>query len=120
MKTLITLLFLSVATFGYAQLPDTTPSSDRIEAKADDLIAEYNSQLALTSVQLPLFRNVVEDYLQKSEAAKQRYTGREQLDALLELQIDETLKMGNILTSPQYDVYKKIKLKLQPLKTVKQ
>jgi hypothetical protein len=118
MKTLIIILFISISNLTYAQFPQTSASSDRIEAEASNLTDAYNKQLALTGVQLPLFKGVVEEYMKKSDKVIEQLDGREELNALVELQARETLEMNDILTQLQYRLYKKIKYELQPLKTV--
>jgi hypothetical protein len=118
MKLLISLLFVITSTFCYAQFPQTSATSNRIEAEASNLTDKYNKQLALTGVQLPLFKGVVEEYMKKSDKVIEQLDGREELNALVELQARETLEMNDILTQPQYRLYKKIKYELQPLKTV--
>ena len=118
MKTFVTLLFISISTLTYAQFPKTSTTSDRIEAEASNLTDKYNNQLALTGIQLPLFKGVVEEYMKKSEKVIDQLEGREELNALVELQARETLEMNDILTQLQYRLYQKIKYNLQPLKTV--
>ena len=49
-----------------------------------------------------------------------KYEGREELSALTELQVQETLDMNDILTRIQMQVYKKVKPEIQPLKMVEQ
>lgn len=118
MKTLLTVTFLLMTSFGYAQYPKMEATSDRIKTKAHELTTEYNKQLVLTGEQIPLFEETVEDYLVKAETISNTLDGKAELDALLELSVKETLRMNDILTQPQYRLYKKIKLKLQPLKTI--
>ena len=118
MKTFITFILICVSTLTYAQYPNTSPNSDKLEAEASNLTDKYNSQLALTGVQLPLFKGVVEEYMKKSNKVIEEMDGREELDALVQLQAKETLEMNDILTQPQYRLYKKLKYDFQPLKDV--
>lgn len=118
MKTFITVLFISLSTLTFAQYPKTTPTSNKIEVEASQLTEKYNRQLALTGIQIPLFKKVVEEYMTKSDKVIEEMDGREELNALVELQARETLEMNDILTQIQYRLYKKIKYDLQPLKKV--
>lgn len=118
MKSIVTILLVLTTSFCFAQFPKTTTTSDRIEAMANELTESYNKQLVLTGVQIPLFKKVVEEYMIKSEKVMEQLDGREELDALVELQARETLEMNDILTQPQYRLYKKVKYELQPLKIV--
>ena len=118
-KTTLTLVFILFTSLMFAQYPKTTSVSDRVESNAEQLTTKYSNELALNGVQIPLFREVVKDYLLKSETIKDKFEGREQLDKLVELQAEETLKMQDILTQPQYRLYKKLKVTMQPLKVLK-
>lgn len=118
MKTLITILTLFITSHAFAQYPQVTPDSDNTKYQAEQLTDKYNSQLALTGIQLPLFKEVVEKYILLANEAKDQYEGKEELDMLLELQARETLQMNDILTQPQYRLYKKLKYDYQPLKIV--
>jgi hypothetical protein len=120
MKSILILLLFVTTTFCYAQYPKTSATSDRVEAMANILTDSYNKQLVLTGVQIPLFKGVVEKYINKSEEVIEKLDGREELDALVELQAKETLEMNDILTQPQYRLYKKIKYDLQPLKVIEE
>lgn len=118
MKTIFTLFIIFISFTSNAQYPPVaTPG--HIQAKANQLTEDYNKQLALTGIQIPLFKNVVEEYLVKAEKTIQTLKGREQLNMLVELQARETLEMNDILTQPQYALYKKLKFEMQPLKTIK-
>lgn len=100
-----------------AQVP-TKPVPSSIEKAAEDLVERYNEELVLTSVQIPLFKNKIEDYMVLAEEIKANMDGKDELDALLKLQTKETLQMKNILTQPQLELYKKMKPTVQPLKVV--
>ena len=118
MKTIITLLLMLTVSTTFAQYPQATSERGNTEYQAEQLTDKYNSQLALTSVQIPMFKEVVEKYVKLSNEAKERYNGKQELDALVELQAQETLQMNDILTQPQYRLYKKLKFDYQPLKVV--
>ncbi|MGJ8592974.1 MAG: hypothetical protein ACSHXF_10520 [Aquaticitalea sp.] len=118
MKTVLTLFLVVMTTFSYAQYPNTITTTDRVDAMANNLTDSYNKELVLTSVQIPLFKNVVEKYIIASEKATEQLDGREELNALVELQAKETLEMSEILTQNQLRLYKKVKYDLQPLKSI--
>ena len=120
MKTLLTFTLLVFTSIGFAQYPKMKATSDRIKTKAHELTTAYSKQLVLTGEQIPLFEETVEDYLVKAEEISETMDGKAELDALLELSVNETLRMNDILTQPQYRLYKKIKLILQPLKIVEE
>ncbi|TXE05660.1 hypothetical protein ES711_15265 [Gelidibacter salicanalis] len=117
MKTLITILVLFVSTNIFSQIPDGVDPI-RIKHEADRITNAYDKHLGLTSIQFPLFKNKVADYLQLSEKIKEKNEGRAELDALVEMQANESLAMGDILTRLQYKKYKRVKREIQPLKTV--
>lgn len=50
--------------------------------------------------------------------SKKNNEGREELNALVEMQANESLAMNDILTLYQYRLYKKLKPEIQPLKMV--
>ena len=118
LKRLFTLIILFTVSLSYAQFPKTESDRGNIDYQADQLTEQYNRQLALTGVQIPLFKEVVEKYIKLSNDAKNRLDGVAELDALVELQAKETLEMNDILTQPQYRLYKKLKYDLQPLKVI--
>lgn len=119
MKTIFITILITLISYGsYAQYP-TRVASDSIRTEAEQLTHKYSAQLALTGVQIPLFKNVVEEYMLKAEKTIEAFEGRKELDALVELQARETLEMNDILTRLQYQLYKKLKFDYQPLKVIK-
>lgn len=118
MKTLITILTFLMASYTFAQYPQVASDNGNTKYQAEQLTGKYNSQLALTGIQIPLFKEVVEKYIILANEAKEQYDGKQELEVLLELQARETLQMNDILTQPQYRLYKKLKFDYQPLKTV--
>lgn len=114
---LVTLVFLfSNALIG--QVPEVSVTDPNIKKEADRITDEYSDQLALTGIQIPLFKNKVAHYLVLADDIKREKTGRAQLEALVEMQAEESLAMNDILTLQQYRLYKKIKTEIQPLKMV--
>ena len=118
MKILITSILLIISTSVFAQFPEASVTDPKIKLQADEITSAYNKQLALTGVQIPLFKNKVAHYLVISENIKQQKEGREELDALVEMQAEESLAMNDILTLLQYRLYQKLKSEIQPLKIV--
>lgn len=118
MKYFVAFILILTTTFTFAQFPQTGTTSDRVEAMANILTDSYNKELVLSGVQIPLFKEVVEKYIIMSEDVIEKMDGREELDALVELQARETLEMNDILTQIQYRMYKKVKYNLQPVKTI--
>ncbi len=116
-NVILVAMFTLFTVLTYAQYP-TSATSNEIKVKAENLTTEYSKYLALTGVQIPLFKGVVEEYMKKSEKAIEELEGRQELDILVELQARETLRMNDILTQPQYRLYKQLKTKLQPIKVI--
>jgi len=119
MKTLITFIFIGMISFSFAQYPDTTYEDKKERKQAKEIVNAYDKQLALDAAQFPIFLDKVEDYLILRKKAKATLEGKEELDALTELMVKETFEMQDLLTRPQYQLYKKIRQDIQPLKTVK-
>ena len=118
MKNIINAVILLFTVFAFAQYPDTTPGSREIREQAKELTIAYDQQLALDGDQLPIFQDKVEDYLVLSYKIKEDLEGKEELDALTELMVKETLDMQDILTRPQFIIYKRIRQDVQPIKVV--
>ncbi|WP_431134069.1 hypothetical protein [Psychroserpens mesophilus] len=120
MKTKITLLilFLSLTFVNAQHYPPVSDSSQKIEEQSKDIVDAYDRELAMTAKQRALFQLKVEDYLMLRKKIESNYDGREELDALVEMQAQETLDMNDILTRIQMQLYKKIKPTIQPLKEV--
>jgi len=93
-------------------------STLRIQEKAQKVTDQYNDELALTAKQDLLFQKKVEEFLIRRNKIETTLVGKEQLDALYKMQVQETKEMGDILTRPQMDLYKKIKSTIQPIKVV--
>lgn len=117
MKTIVTSILLLFSTTIFAQIPDGAESPS-IKSEADRITNAYDRHLGLTGIQYPLFKNKVADYLELAEKIKEENEGRAELNALVEMQAKESLAMNDILTQLQYEAYKKVKSKIQPLKIV--
>ena len=120
MKKIPLLLLLMFTIPTIAQDPYLQKSSDVLEAEAKKITDAYNMELVMTTQQQILFKNKVEEFLIRAEEINAQLSGREKLDNLYNLQINETAEMGDILTQPQYRLYKKLKPKIQPLATVEE
>lgn len=118
MKNLSIIILVLFTTVAFAQYPDNTPGSEEIRKRAKELTIMYDQELALDGDQLPIFQDKVEDYLVMANQIKKDLDGKEELDALTQLMIRETLEMQDLLTRPQLIVYKKIRQDIQPLKVV--
>lgn len=118
MKTLITFLFVLTTTSIFAQFPQASVTDINVKLRADKITAEYNKHLGLNGIQIPLFKNKVAHYLVLADEIKRNNEGRAELDALVEMQANESLAMNDILTLYQYRLYKKLKPEIQPLKMV--
>lgn len=119
MKALLTLSIFFITFSSLAQDPMLQLDSPKQEDLAYQITNMYNEQLALTQKQFILFEKKVEEYLIRRTKIEEKYKGKEKLDLLFELQKSETAEMGDVLTRPQLDLYKKIKPKIQPLDKVK-
>lgn len=118
MKRVLTLTFLLLTASLFAQFPDTYYETKEIREKAEKLTMIYDAQLGLDGTQLPIFQDKVADYLTLSEKVKKEFDGKEELDMLTRLMVEESLEMQDLLTRIQYNVYKKIRQDIQPLKIV--
>tara|TARA_R110002012_G_scaffold317927_2_gene535240 strand:- start:52 stop:414 length:363 start_codon:yes stop_codon:yes gene_type:complete len=119
MKNLF-LIFLTICAvnFGLAQDPIYQNGNDSFEKEAYKLAKEYNKELVLSGKQFNLFQKKIEEFMIRREKIEADFSGKEKLDKLYKLQTQETGEMRNILTQPQFRLYKEIKTKHQPLDTV--
>lgn len=118
MKTITTFLLLFISLGMYAQDPMLQKNDEVLEDKADKITEMYVPELGLTSKQELLFQKKVEEFLISAEKINNQYSGKDKLDRLVVNQQQETAEMGDILTRPQLNRYKKLKTKFQPLATV--
>ncbi|SDB37850.1 hypothetical protein SAMN03097699_0998 [Flavobacteriaceae bacterium MAR_2010_188] len=118
MKNIILVMALVFSTTLFGQDPILQKDAPQLQKKAFDITEKYNAQLALDGKQVILFEKKVEEFLIRREKIEKELKGRDKLNALFNLQTQETLEMNNILTRPQLDLYKQIKQEIQPLATV--
>lgn len=119
MKKSFTLIVLFFTTLAFAQYPDDSYETKKIRKAAEKIAKAYDAQLGLDGDQYPIFLDKVEDYLVLSEKAKKDLDGIEELNALTKLMVKESLEMKDLLTRIQYQVYKKVRQDIQPLKALK-
>ncbi|MDN3723487.1 hypothetical protein QRD02_03760 [Aequorivita sp. SDUM287046] len=118
MKHLISFLLFFIALNTYSQDPYLQNSSWDVEQEAEKLTESYNEDLVLTTEQRLLFQQKVTEFLIRKHQIQASITGKEMLDELYKLKVQETAEMGDILTRPQLSLYKKIRPKIQPLETI--
>ncbi len=115
MKKILLVLLLLITTGMFAQDPMLQKDNEEMEARAEWLTQQYNEELALTPKQQLLFQKKVEEFLIRAESIRMKTEGKNEMDALAELQIQEITEMNNVLTQPQMDVYKKLRPVMQPI-----
>lgn len=113
---IISLLFIGVQCM--AQDTYFQKSSPEMKKEAIKITDTYNLQLALSGKQKLLFQQKVEEFLIRRNQIEKALSGKEKLNYLLDMQLEETDEMMDILTRPQLAVYKKAKPQIQPLETV--
>lgn len=118
MKTLLSIIFITFSTLGFSQDPIIQNNSESLEAVATSITDNYNDKLALDAKQFVLFKKKVEEFLIREEKIHNTYKGEEKLNMLYKLRKAETLEMRNILTKPQFNLYKRLKTQIQPLAVI--
>ncbi|MFD2550893.1 hypothetical protein ACFSQP_03595 [Bizionia sediminis] len=119
MKTILFLITCVITMNVFSQDPMLQKNNLKLDEQAKALTRAYSKELALSGEQIGMFENKVEEFLIRAEKIKATYQGRQKLRMLYALQTRETAEMDNILTQPQWELYKKIKPELQPLVQVK-
>lgn len=118
MRTLITILFLLFSIVGFSQDPIMQNNDESLESIATNITDKYDDQLAFDAKQFMLFQKKVEEFLIREEKIHNNFKGEEKLNQLYKLRKAETLEMRNILTQPQFNLYKRLKTQIQPLAVV--
>ncbi|WP_026752810.1 hypothetical protein [Sediminibacter sp. Hel_I_10] len=119
MTRIFTITFILVSFFSFAQgHPSVEDTSLKTEEVADNITDQYDQKLAMTYKQKELFKKKVEDFLILRKKIMDNNEGEAELNALVNLQAEETLAMNDVLTRIQMDLYKDIKPTIQPLKVV--
>lgn len=119
MKILASIILILFTVPVNAQDPFLQENDESIEKMAKELSETYNKQLALNGKQPLLFQKKIEEFLIRERDIRRQFRGKEMLDLINKLRETETGEMGNILTRPQLNVYKRIKHSIQPLDIVK-
>ena len=114
---IIALLFIGVQSF--AQDPYFQQSNPEMKAEAIKITDTYDLQLALSGKERLLFQQKVEEFLIRRSQIEKALSGKEKLNYLYDMQLEETEEMNDILTRPQLKVYKRIKPSIQPLEIVR-
>lgn len=115
MKTLIFIFAVAFTLQLSAQDPIMQKDSESLETIATTITKEYDDRLGLDGKQFTLFQKKVEEFLIREEKLHQSYVGKEKLDMIYKLRKAETMEMRNILTQPQFDLYRRIKSQIQPI-----
>ncbi|HBY68856.1 MAG TPA: hypothetical protein DEG69_14590 [Flavobacteriaceae bacterium] len=115
MKKLIVFITLFIGFTAFSQDPFLQKDTDNYEMRADALTETYNAELALSSKQELLFKKKIEEFLPRYDAIRKNYEGRDKLNRILSLGEEESAEMRDILTQPQFDLYVKMKEKVQPI-----
>jgi hypothetical protein len=89
-----------------------------VEKEAKVITNKYLPELGMTGQQVLLFQQKVAEFLIRKNKIETELNGKEKLNALYKLQVEETGEMNDILTQPQMEVYKKVKPKFQPLEKI--
>lgn len=117
MKNIIVIVLLISAQI-FAQDPYLQKSDPELKAEAIKITDTYDLELAMTGKERLLFQQKVEEFLIRRKQIEKALTGKEKLNYLYDMQLEETEEMIDILTHPQLEVYKKIKPRIQPLELV--
>ncbi len=115
MKTILIIITFLFTFNVSAQDPILQKDHKALEAVATKITKTYDDQLGLDGKQFILFEKKVEEFLIKEENIHGQFEGEEKLNMLYKLRKAETLEMRNVLTQPQFDLYKRIKPQLQPI-----
>ena len=118
MKKIIFILSLFIGFTAFSQDPVFQKSNANAEEEAIKITNSYDLQLSLTEKQELLFQQKVQEFLIRKSKIEDKFSGKEKLDLLYQMQQEETTEMNDILTRPQMVVYKKVKPSIQPLETV--
>lgn len=118
MKTLLSIIFITIYTLGFSQDPIIQNNSESLESVAASITDKYNDELALDAKQFMLFQKKVEEFLIREEKIHSNYKGEEKLNMLYKLRKAEALEMRNILTKPQFNLYKRLQTQIQPLAVI--
>tara|TARA_Y100000780_G_C13614723_1_gene389996 strand:+ start:455 stop:826 length:372 start_codon:yes stop_codon:yes gene_type:complete len=118
MRTVLFILSIVFSLQLSAQDPIMQKDNESLESIAMKITKTYDDQLGLDGKQFTLFEKKVEEYLIREEKIHNEFKGETKLNMLYKLRKAETMEMRNVLTKPQFDLYKRIKPQIQPLAQV--
>ncbi|GAA4272005.1 hypothetical protein GCM10022258_12990 [Aquimarina gracilis] len=103
-----------------AQNPFTQNSHDiKIKKEAEKLSRKYDKRLGMIEDQLLKFEIKVEEFMINEKKIRESdLSTKEKINALRGNYAKETADMNDILTRPQYKLYRKLKPKFQPIDPV--
>lgn len=114
-KLLIAVFFLSTM-LSFGQNTVYQDSNANAEKKAKDLAYKYDKQLGLTEKQLLSMEKKIEEFLIKEMKIREsKMSVENKIMALKQNWATESADMTDILTQPQFDLYKKLKVDYQPI-----
>ena len=118
MRTVLFILGIVFTLQLSAQDPIMQKDNKALESIATKITKTYDDQLGLDGKQFTLFEKKVEEYLIREEKIHNEFKGKTKLNMLYKLRKAETMGMRNVLTKPQFDLYKRLKPQIQPLAQV--
>ncbi|MDH7913894.1 hypothetical protein [Winogradskyella sp. SYSU M77433] len=118
MRTVLFILGIVFTLQLSAQDPIMQKDNKALESIATKITKTYDDQLGLDGKQFTLFEKKVEEYLIREEKIHNEFKGKTKLNMLYKLRKAETMEMRNVLTKPQFDLYKRLKPQIQPLAQV--
>ena len=118
MRTVLFILSIVFSLQLSAQDPIMQKDNKALESIATKITKTYDDQLGLDGKQFTLFEKKVEEYLIREEKIHNEFKGKTKLNMLYKLRKAETMEMRNVLTKPQFDLYKRLKPQIQPLAQV--
>lgn len=118
---IIQLLFVSIVlsfsvNLASAQTYSSVKATPEQEAKANKIVLQFDDELSLTEKQELLFQTKQAEFIAVNESILNSQRTRKEINGmLLALYQEQANEMKEILTQPQYDVYKKVRNKIDPL-----
>ena len=121
LRILFISVFIVVGLQAQAQDQYFEEKPPHIEKTADSLTQIYSRKLGMTPKQDLLFKTNLADYLLMREQVEKEFKGKgkEKLDELYRVSVEESGTMSEVLTEYQFEVYEKIKPAIQPIEIVK-
>jgi hypothetical protein len=99
-----------------AQTYSSVKATPAQEVKANKIVLQFDDELSLTEKQELLFQTKQAEFIAVNESILNSQRTRKEINGmLLALYQEQANEMKEILTQPQYDVYKKVRNKIDPL-----